>query len=208
MRTYSHVAVTWLAARLLAGRRVRVRLRPLLLGALAPDLPLIALSLGYFLLFRTLQLAPDTEFFALFDTLYRQDARWIALHNSLHAPPLLLVAAAGAWWAHRRGLSWAGSVLWFVAGAGLHSLTDILTHHSDGPLLLFPFDWSLRFASPVSYWNPNHYGAAFTALEHAVDALLLVLLGRAHLRKHAATAATAAPATRPLATASAYRSNP
>lgn len=41
-------------------------------------------------------------------------------------------------------------------------------HHNDGPLLFFPFDWSTRFASPVSYEGAEHYGAIVGPIDLAV----------------------------------------
>jgi membrane-bound metal-dependent hydrolase YbcI (DUF457 family) len=40
----------------------------------------------------------------------------------------------------RRRTTWGFAWLWVGIGCGLHALTDILTHHNDGPLLLFPLD--------------------------------------------------------------------
>ena len=58
----------------------------------------------------------------------------------------------------------------------LHTLIDIPIHYDDGPLLLFPLNWDLRFMSPVSYWDPNRYGIPFTIFEHSLDIVLLVFL--------------------------------
>jgi hypothetical protein len=80
---------------------------------------------------------------------------------------------SGYWLRHR---GWGNRLLWFAVGAGLHTVVDILTHHDDGPLLLFPFEWSYRFASPVSYWDPNHYGDIFAPLEMIFSGALLLYL--------------------------------
>jgi len=173
MRTYSHVVLAWAAQRALSARNVAVSRRYFLLGALAPDVALVALALGYFVCFRPLELAPDAEVLTYFDTLYRTHPVWITGHNLLHAPLLLGGALVGLRHLDRQGVSWAHRAWWFALGAALHSATDIVTHVDDGPLLLFPFEWTLRFASPVSYWDPNHYGAAFTVVEHLIDALIV-----------------------------------
>ena len=67
-------------------------------------------------------------------------------------------------------------LFWFFAACFVHSVIDILTHAMDGPLILFPFNWSLRFQSPVSYWDPAHYGTQFTIFELTLDVALLVYL--------------------------------
>jgi hypothetical protein len=52
-------------------------------------------------------------------------------------------------------------------------VVDIATHVDDGPLLLFPLHWTLRFQSPVSYWDRTHYGREFTIFELTLDVLCL-----------------------------------
>jgi hypothetical protein len=54
---------------------------------------------------------------------------------------------------------------------------DILTHVNDGPLLFFPFDWTVRFHSPVSYWDSAHYGREFGVCALALDLVCLGYLG-------------------------------
>lgn len=60
---------------------------------------------------------------------------------------------------------------------------DVLTHHDDGPLILFPFDWSTRFASPVSYWDRRYHGAVFARLELVLDVALVGYLVVPWVRK-------------------------
>ena len=39
----------------------------------------------------------------------------------------------------------------------LHGLADLPLHHDDAHRQLWPLsDW--RYASPLSYWDPRHYG--------------------------------------------------
>jgi hypothetical protein len=63
-------------------------------------------------------------------------------------------------------------------GAGIHTVIDIATHVDDGPLLFFPFNWSYRLQSPISYWDPEHYGLIFAPLEHLLDVALIFILVR------------------------------
>jgi membrane-bound metal-dependent hydrolase YbcI (DUF457 family) len=86
---------------------------------------------------------------------------------------MLLLMLAVLWHVRqpqRPRLRW---LFWFSASCLLHSLIDIPTHENDGPLLLFPFEWSIRFASPISYWDPNAYGREFALFELTLDIILL-----------------------------------
>ena len=104
--------------------------------------------------------------------LYFQDPWWIAVTSLLHAPLIILLLG---YVGHRRRDRRAGARLyWFALGCGLHSLIDILTHRDDGPVLLFPFEWSYRIPAPISYWDPRYGGRIFAPIELAVD---LVLIG-------------------------------
>ncbi len=101
---------------------------------------------------------------------------WIAAHNVIHTPILVLVGIALTW-RYRQNISspyrW---FLWFFAACFLHSIVDILTHVDDGPLLFFPLDWSVRFNSPVSYWDSRYYGREFGIFELGLDLVLLLYL--------------------------------
>lgn len=69
----------------------------------------------------------------------------------LHAPALLLLRL-GVLWRFRSSEGTPGHWwFWLLAGCLVHSALDIPVHVDDEPLLLFPFEWSLRFQSPVSY---------------------------------------------------------
>lgn len=70
------------------------------------------------------------------------------------------------------------------ASMGLHVLLDLPLHHDDGHRHFHPIsDW--RFASPVSYWDPNHYGYITAPLEFAVALAGGVVLGRRHPSRRA-----------------------
>ena len=60
----------------------------------------------------------------------------------------------------------------------LHSLGDFPLHHDDAHRHFFPFsDW--RFISPISYWDPAHYGNWASLLEiFAVLAISIFLYCR------------------------------
>ena len=99
---------------------------------------------------------------------------WImALQNLLHSPLLVIIYLLIGYWLWRRGRnsSW---FFWFAAGCFLHTLADIPVHYDDGPLLLFPLNWELRFMSPVSYWDPARYGREWSIFEFSLDGVLLI----------------------------------
>ncbi|MDH3604027.1 MAG: zinc dependent phospholipase C family protein [Candidatus Tectomicrobia bacterium] len=146
-------------------------------GSIAPDIPLYMLSFGGMFYYRTLLGWSDTQtFHHLFDDLYFHHPFWIASHNLLHSPTLLLLGLIVLWrWRHSASqvVSW---LMWFLLACLLHSVVDILTHVDDGPVLFFPFEWTIRFQSPVSYWDSNHYGTQFSRFEVALDLLLVFYL--------------------------------
>ncbi len=150
-------------------------------GSVVPDIPLGLLTIGYFYYARfvTAQSVSAMKPGA-FDDLYMNDPFWIAGHNFLHSPTALLIYAILLWRfvdkPNTRGHWW----LSFVFGCMIHSVIDILTHHDDGPVLLFPFDWHIRFSSPVSYWDRTHYASQFFWVELGIN---LVLLGYLFLPK-------------------------
>jgi hypothetical protein len=68
----------------------------------------------------------------------------------------------------------------FVFGCMVHSVIDIFTHYNDGPVLFFPFNWHIRFHSPVSYWDRAHYADQFFWVELGIN---IVLFGYLFLPK-------------------------
>lgn len=64
----------------------------------------------------------------------------------------------------------------------IHSLIDLAVHRNDGHMHFWPFSqW--RFESPVSYWDPAHYGVQFTVFEAVLGLLLAALLFRRYANK-------------------------
>lgn len=65
----------------------------------------------------------------------------------------------------------------FSIAALLHVLTDLPLHHDDGRPHFWPFsDWIFR--SPVSYWDPNHYGRVWSLIEVVLAIILIIVLWR------------------------------
>jgi hypothetical protein len=92
------------------------------------------------------------------------DADWQRVFDLFNSLPLLVLAAAVAYVIHRRRVAWA-----FVSMA-LHAAMDLPLHNDDGHRHFYPFS-DFRFDSPVSYWDPAHFGA-YAATGEAVAVLI------------------------------------
>ncbi len=179
MWTHSHFLLTAFAVERL-GRRRPVAVGPALAGAVAPDVPLVVLTLGYAALRRLTGVARPGEglYGPGFDELFFRNPLWVTLHNGLHAPLVLLALAWIGWRAWRRHRHWGLDLCWFVAGCAFHTALDVATHTHDGPLVLFPVSWTYRVASPVSYWHPAHFGRTASWIEAAVDLAIVIYFAR------------------------------
>ena len=134
-----------------------------LLGGLAPDLSL------YLMVFWA-RLINGFSFETIFNELYFSDA-WQAvfsIDNSFFV------------WAVFLTIGYLLSRNWIkimAAGALTHLIFDFLLHHDDGRAHFWPIsDWV--FASPVSYWDPRHYGNIVGPIEVAMVAVMVFILWR------------------------------
>ena len=174
MNTPTHALINWTVARSLGTESFPAS--AVLLGSVAPDIPLYFLSIGGGLWFRFVEgWEPGEVARHMFGTLFYKDPCWISLHNLLHSPLVLIVALVALYF----GLGYAAFIKswwgWFLGSCFLHTLVDIPVHHDDGPLLFWPLHWSYRYASPLSYWDMNHYAYIVMPVEGAI---FLLLLGR------------------------------
>jgi hypothetical protein len=134
-----------------------------LFGALLPDLSLYLLT-GWSLLI--MGIPPETVFGELYFSPQWQGI--FAVDNSI---PL---------WALGLGLGLAlrSRVLIAFAGAGLlHLVFDFALHHDDARRHFRPIT-DYVFISPVSYWDPRHFGNIAGPVEIAVSLLLCGVLWR------------------------------
>ena len=76
-----------------------------------------------------------------------------------------------------------GALQAFALGCAVHTALDIGVHHDDGPLLLFPFDLSYRFMSPVSYYDPAHYGSIVAPIDLAITVVGLTVITAVWVRR-------------------------
>lgn len=143
-------------------------------GSVVPDFPLLLLTLGFLIYNRYFAVEPVSGMMnSAFDDLYFNNPWWIAGHNFLHSPTALALYAMFLWRFRNLPNTAGHRWLWFVFGAMVHSVIDVLTHHNDGPLLLWPFDWHLRFLSPISYWDTAYYASQFVYFEVGLNVALL-----------------------------------
>ena len=137
--------------------------RPIMAGAVAPDLPMLA-----FYAYQRLGVnAPDRLIWS--QTYFEAD--WQAFFDAFNSFPLIALMALVAWYAgSRAGLA-------FCASMALHCLFDLPLHREDAHGHFFPLS-SWRFMSPVSYWDVRHYGAYAAAAELALTGAGCVVLLR------------------------------
>lgn len=165
--------------------RVPIVRSAFLLGFVAPDIPLYLLSIGTFVYYHFhLGWSMAETAHLMFDQLFFHHPVWIAGHNLLHSPTLLIMGLILTWRSRRNLGTFYRWGFWFLLACLLHTSVDILTHADDGPLLWFPFDWSSRFHSPVSYWDHRYYGREFGQFERGLNGVLLLycLVPRIHRR--------------------------
>ena len=129
-------------------------------GALIPDLVIIGFYAWHLVLG-----TPEAQ---IWSVEYYKPV-WQGYIDVFNSIPILLIALLLCW-KIRHGLLWI-----LLASMLLHTLGDLPVHHDDGHRHFFPFsDWI--FASPVSYWDVNHHGAAFSVFEVALVAVLSAVL--------------------------------
>ncbi|MFQ5598590.1 MAG: hypothetical protein ACE5GK_11125 [Nitrospiria bacterium] len=149
MNTPAHAVLNLL----ILGRKNRPkRCLPIVVGALAPDMPMF-----FFYFYEKIILHERED--AIWSERYF-DADWQGFFNLFNSLPLMLL---GMLIAARSGATWL--VLFFFSMI-LHVFEDLPLHHADAHAHahFFPFsDW--RFQSPVSYWNPSYYGHIVAPME-------------------------------------------
>ena len=188
MQTPSHFLLTALVA-----NRTTVHATPplhvpaLLIGSVLPDIPFTLLTIGGEIWFRWFASLPVTDLSVMeylhFDLFFR-DPLWIISHNVFHS--LLvdgLLAIIGYWVWRMRKIRWSLALFWLGISMVAHTVIDIFTHSSDGPLFLFPLNWTYRFTSPVSYWEASNFGVYFIAFEWLLDALIIAYFAVGWFRK-------------------------
>ncbi len=149
MNTPAHAALNLLVL----GRTERDAL-PVAIGAIAPDLPMLV----FYAWERLVRGVPES---AIWSQRYF-DPGWQTVFDTSHSIPLLLIGLALVYVtsrvAGRTGQSGPQRFIGlFLGSMVIHALADLPLHREDAHRHFFPLsDW--RFVSPVSYWDPRHFG--------------------------------------------------
>jgi len=140
-------------------------LLPVLLGALLPDLPMFV----FYFVERVVLGTPN-------QLIWREayfEPTWQNFIDSFNSIPIIALAFGYAWLAKNR------FVMLLCLSMLLHIAFDLPVHHDDGHRHFFPLvQW--RFESPVSYWDPRHYGRTVGLLEAGMVFACCVLMFRRH----------------------------
>ncbi len=154
MNTPAHVVLNLLV---LSPRDRPQLFAPVTLGAVLPDAPMF----GFYLHQRLVAGRPEAWIWSR----GYFDPDWQLFFDLFNSIPLILLGLLVA----RRTGAVRGMALF--ASMGLHALFDLLLHNDDAHRHFLPFSgW--RFESPVSYWDPRHYGELASVAE-----IGLVLVG-------------------------------
>lgn len=137
-------------------------LTPLVLGAILPDAPM-------FLFYGVEKLRGIPDDIIWSQSYYAEN--WQNFFDVFNSFPIMALGLGlTIWGASRWGQLLFGSMF-------IHGLGDLPLHHDDGHRHFFPLtNW--RFESPVSYWDPDHYGGLMTALEIALVLVSTIVLWR------------------------------
>ena len=122
-------------------------------GAILPDLPIF----GFYVWAKWFARLPEQK-------IWSQAYSYPVVQDIVaffHSIPLAVLGWSIAFW-----LKWDLGQVVFLSCV-LHSLGDLPVHNSDAHRHFFPLT-DYRFISPVSYWDPKHYGAIAAAVELAL----------------------------------------
>jgi hypothetical protein len=113
------------------------------LGAIMPDLPIFV----FYGVSKWVYKLPESEIWgkAYYDPI------WQNLVALFHSFPLAGIGFIACFhWQWQAGMVFCSSLMF-------HSLFDFPFHHDDAHRHFYPFS-EYRFISPLSYWDPAHYG--------------------------------------------------
>jgi len=137
-------------------------------GAMIPDLSLYALAGTHLLVL-------GTEPNVVFGQLYFSEG-WQSIFRIDNSFILWGIACV-------IGIMMRSQVMIALCGAALlHLLFDFALHHDDGRAHFWPLSTWI-FESPVSYWDPNHYGNIVGPIEILLSLACCVVLWRRYVGK-------------------------
>lgn len=182
MRTLSHLLMTALINRKLPKHGMPQHTLALLVGAVLPDFAFVLLTLGYEVYYRWVSAPPPNPYSSIMEylhfDLFFNDPIWIVAHNTFHSLVVNLLLLLIGYVALKYTIRWGSFLFWLATAMLLHTVVDMFTHTSDGPLIFFPLNWTYRFSSPISYWETGFFGGQFIIIEYTVDLIILVYFAR------------------------------
>ena len=147
VNTPSHIAASLLAWRNEDGL---LPVSAVMAGAVIPDLPMF----GFYAYQRLWAGSSERE---IWSRLYFEES-WQYFFDLFNSIPFAIALIVLFNWL---GLRWG---VLFAASALLHMCCDLPLHNDDAHRHFLPLvDW--RFHSPISYWDPRHYGQYFALFE-------------------------------------------
>ncbi len=160
MNTPTHLLIS---AAVLArpGEQHRSRNGAILIGALLPDLSIFVM----FFWSRILMGQPE-------ELVWREiyfTPFWQGIGMVANSAPVYALIGLVAWWRH-----WP-IVLALALSALLHLAFDFPLHHDDAHAHFWPLT-TWRFESPLSYWDPDHFGLWVAGAELVLAIILIVVL--------------------------------
>lgn len=158
MNTPSHIILN---LALFSQQEVLQAALPIALGAGLPDAPIFAFY------FWTKLVKRQSEH-QIWSESYHQPF-WQMLIALFHSLPL---AFLGLLLSHYFGWEWLR--LGFLSMV-LHCLLDLPVHNNDAHRHFYPFS-NYRFISPLSYWDPNHYGKIVSLVEKLLVVLATIYI--------------------------------
>jgi LexA-binding, inner membrane-associated putative hydrolase len=166
MHTQTHVIM----GAALLGRKVPAYAWAGVIGGLLPDIPMFAIVAAL-----KIYGIPNM---LIFNLLYFQN--WWQISNGVSHSLLFWPMLFGICWcmkqtANERWRERFNVICIVAASAIIHSVIDLLCHREDAHMHFWPLTW-WKFMSPVSYYNPQHYGRYFSAFEAVLGLTMAVYL--------------------------------
>jgi membrane-bound metal-dependent hydrolase YbcI (DUF457 family) len=170
LNTQSHA----LMGAVLFGKKLPARAWAGFLGGVTPDVPML-------LIVFTLMVT-GVSANRIFEELYWQD--WWQICNAIGHSFLLWSALLVLGLVMRAKSDRWTLLAIYSASALLHAFVDFLVHREDAHMSFWPLT-RYKFMSPVSYYDPAHYGGLFSLFEAALGIFMVVVLIRRFQNKWA-----------------------
>ncbi|GAB5404690.1 MAG: hypothetical protein Aurels2KO_29210 [Aureliella sp.] len=139
----------------------------LLVGAILPDAPMFV----FFAVVKGMGYSGEE----IWGRLYFLES-WQLFFDCFNSFPIYLLIFGIAYWLRTK---WQSSLWWMLmaGSAMLHLACDLPLHHDDSHRHFLPFT-NYRFASPVSYWDPKHFGTPVAIIEASLTVVGSIYLFR------------------------------